>query len=43
MPDRDTKPRPIKIQPYKGAAGGWGSMEGMGKVIVREAPPAASV
>jgi molybdopterin-dependent oxidoreductase alpha subunit len=43
MPDRDTKPRPVKIKPYKGAAGGWGSMEGMSKVLLREAPPAAGV
>ena len=43
MPDRSTKPRRVKIKPYKGAAGGWGSMEGMAKVIQREAPPAVGV
>jgi molybdopterin-dependent oxidoreductase alpha subunit len=39
MTDRDTKPRKVRIKPYALAAGGWGSMEGMAKVIAREAPP----
>ena len=44
----DNAPRPgssaakVKIKPYKNAAGGWGSMEGMAKVLLREAPPAVA-
>ncbi|MFI4965983.1 MAG: FdhF/YdeP family oxidoreductase [Caulobacterales bacterium] len=41
MKRRDTTPRKVTIKPYQGAAGGWGSMEGMWKVARREAPPAA--
>jgi len=39
---RSSSSGPVKIKPYKGAAGGWGSMEGMTKVVLREAPPAAA-
>ena len=33
--------RPVKIGPYKGPAGGWGSLEGMRKVFATAAPPMA--
>ena len=41
-PGTGSSSRKVKIDPYKGPAGGWGSMEGMAKVVLREAPPAAA-
>jgi molybdopterin-dependent oxidoreductase alpha subunit len=39
MSSQDRPSRKVKIAPYKGAAGGWGSMQGMARVIGDETPP----
>jgi molybdopterin-dependent oxidoreductase alpha subunit len=43
MAAADNPKRPVKIAPYKGPAGGWGSLVGMAKVYGHETPPAATV
>jgi len=43
MSNEHRPPRKTKIEPYKGPAGGWGSLKGITRILGAETPPTASL
>jgi molybdopterin-dependent oxidoreductase alpha subunit len=43
MNRQDRRQRKTKIAPYKGPAGGWGSLKGITRIVAAEAPPTATL